>query len=158
MNRSPTELRRIPPSPRNASEMRKVFACGWYRQVGPLRMSALAGEVIPQRRRVASELGAQLDQLAHARRSLFDGGADGALATQARAGDERVLYVLVQAVLGGEHGRDTALRMGSVRLRAPPLGQHGDGPMPGRLQGEGEAGDAAAQDQEVGLVAHPWPA
>src|SRR3982750_3746961 len=34
MNGSPARLRRMPPSPRNASLMRKLFACGWKRQVG----------------------------------------------------------------------------------------------------------------------------
>src|SRR5207253_7892052 len=38
-----------------------------------------------------------------------------------------------------------------------PLGKHGDGPMPGRLQGKGKSGDPAAEDEEIGFVPHRRP-
>jgi hypothetical protein len=34
MNRSPEASRSLPPSPRSASEMRKLLAIGWYSTVG----------------------------------------------------------------------------------------------------------------------------
>ena len=119
-----------------------------------LRVSALARQVIAERCRVLGEFGAELDQLAHPRRALGDGDADGVLAAQTRAGHQRVADVLVEAVLRAEDGRDPTLGVGGVRLATAPLGDHGDGPMPGRLEGEREAGDAAAENQVVKLVTH----
>jgi len=70
----------------------------------PLGMPALAREVVPERRGVARELRSQLDQLPHAPRSFSDGDAHRFLATQSRAGHERVVDVLLVAVLWAEDG------------------------------------------------------
>ncbi len=120
----------------------------------PLRVPALAGQVVAERRRVAGELRPELDQLAHARRPLRHRDADGLLAAEPAARDQGVADVLFDAVLRRQHRRDPPLRVDGVGLAAPPLGEHGDGPMPGRLQREGEAGDAGAKDQIVELVPH----
>ena len=119
-----------------------------------LRMSALAGEVIAERRRVAGELGAQLDQLAHARGAFRDGDPNGVFAAESCAGHQRVVDVLLEAVARRKDRGDPPLRIGRVGLGPPSLGEHRDGPMPGRPQREGETGDARSQDQEIMLLPH----
>jgi hypothetical protein len=117
-------------------------------------MSALAGEVIAERRVVAGELGPQLDQLAHPRRAFLHRDANRLLAAEPRSGQQRVVYVLFEAVVGGEDSGDSALRVSGVGLGPPTLVKHGDGPMPGRLQREREAGDARPEDEEIMLLPH----
>ena len=53
-----------------------------------------------------------------------------------------------------EHRRDAALRVVRVRLVARALGDDDDLAVLGRLEGEGEAGDAAADHEEVARQGH----
>ena len=54
MNASPAALRRTPPSPRSASLMRKLFACGWNRQVGWNRKNSMFAMDAPARYAIAT--------------------------------------------------------------------------------------------------------
>ena len=120
----------------------------------PLGMPALAREVVPERRGVARELRSQLDQFPHAPRSFSDGDAHRFLAAQSRAGHERVVDVLLVAVLWAEDGRNPSLGICGVALRPASLGEQGNGPVPGRLYSEGKPSNSRAEHEVVELVAH----
>ena len=68
-------------------------------QHAALRVAPFAREVETEGRRVAGEVRAQLDQLAHPRGSLFHGDAHRGLPAKPGPRDERVLDVLLDAVL-----------------------------------------------------------
>ena len=65
------------------------------------------------------------------------------------AGFERVAHVQLEGILLARYARDAALRPGGVGLRAFAFGDDRDRPVPGRLQGKGQSGDAAADDDEI---------
>jgi hypothetical protein len=54
MNRVPSILRRIPPSPRRASDRRKDLALGWYRQVGWNWKNSMFAIRAPRRQAIAT--------------------------------------------------------------------------------------------------------
>ena len=54
MKASPAPLRRMPPSPRSASLMRKLFACGWKRQVGWNWKNSMFATAAPARYAIAT--------------------------------------------------------------------------------------------------------
>ena len=120
----------------------------------PLRMSTLAGKVVAEGRRVPGELRAHLDQLAHPRRPFGDRHPDRFLPAQICSGAQRVLDVLLEAVLGPEDGGDAALGIRGVGLGPAALREQGDGPVPGRLQREGKPSNSGPEHEVVELMPH----
>ena len=112
-------------------------------------VAALAGE----RQRaggLAVELDAQRDQLVHAPGAFVDQNPHRLLVAQAGAGGERVGQVQVGRVLVAPQDRgDAPLSPARGRLGEHALGQDAQGRRPGEPDGGGQAGDAAAQDQDV---------
>src|SRR3981081_494301 len=117
-------------------------------------MATLAGEVVTEGRRVPGELRAHLDQLAHPHRAFGNRHPDRFLSTETRSRDQRVLDVLLEAVLGSEHRRDAALGVRGVGLGPAPLREQGDGPVPGRLEREGKSSNSGPEYEEVELMTH----
>src|SRR5436853_636778 len=118
MNARPSGVRRMPPSPRIASVMRKLFASGWYSTVGwnctnsrsetAARVAALAAE-LQVRRGVAIEAHAEREHALDHRGAALDGELDRAAIAEAVADRERVLDVALERVVVAEHGGDAAL-------------------------------------------------
>ena len=73
---------------------------------------------------------------------------------QPGAGEVRVLRVLFEGVLGREHGGHAALGPVGRRVVALALGDEQHLTELGGAQREGEARDAAAENQEVGAECH----
>src|SRR5436190_5990264 len=117
-------------------------------------MAALARQVVTEWGAVAGELRAHLDQLAHAVRSFGDRDADRLLAAETAAGRDRVLDVLLEAVLRTENRGDSTLGIRRVALRPASLGEQGDGPMPGGLAGKGKTSNSRPEHEVVELVPH----
>ena len=97
----------------------------------------------------AGEAGAEPDQLAHRLGTLAHDGLDRGAIAQAGARAQRIFDMRFERVVDAPYARDAALRVGGVGLGAAGLGQHGDAADLGRLEREGQAGDAAADYQEV---------
>jgi len=96
------------------------------------------------------EAGAEGDEVVDLPRGLADDQLDDGAVAEAGAGGEGVLDVVLEAVLGRAHGGDAALGVGAVALLDAVLGDH-QHPEVGRGgQGGAQAGDAAADDQQVG--------
>src|SRR5271170_3643979 len=95
------------------------------------------------------EASAEPNQFAH-RLGTFahDSLHRGAIA-QAGARADGVVDMRFEGVVDAPHAGDAALRVRGVGLGAAGLGQHGDAANLGRLEGEGQASDAAADYQEV---------
>ncbi len=108
---------------------------------------AVAGGQLPFR-----ELHAQGDQLGDARRPFLDDGADDAFLAEARAGHQGVPHVHFEGVFLARDGGDAALGVIGVRVGALLLRDDRHGAVLGRLQGEGQAGDAGADDQIIELL------
>ena len=101
----------------------------------------------------AVELHAERAEPADALRPLAHRDLDRLALAEAGAGDQGVLDVELEAVVGAEHRGDAALGVLGGALGALPLGEDQHRAVAGGLEGEGEAGDAAAQHQEVDLLA-----
>ena len=96
------------------------------------------------------ELGAPADQLVDLLRRLADDHLDDLAVAQAGAGDERVLDVVLEAVLRRQHAGDAALGVGAVALLDAVLGDDEHVEVRRHLEGGPQPGDAAADDQDVG--------
>ena len=125
-------------------------------QDAPLRVPALAPEVVLVVVGVAAqvEVRAQGDEIAHPVRALAHHHLDRVAVAEPVAGGERVGDVRLEAVLRAPHRGDAALRVAAVALGEPVLGDQRDVPGARALERAGEAGDAAAEHQEVALDGH----
>src|SRR5262249_6402934 len=125
-------------------------------QDAPPGVPALLAEVVLAVLGVAAqvEVGPQRDQVPDAVRSLADDDLDGVAMAEAVARHQRVLDVLLEAVVGAPHRRAPALRVAARALRQPVLRdqEHAAGPRTSKCTGE--ARDAAAEDEEVALHGH----
>ena len=74
------------------------------------------------------------------------------LVAQPGAGAQRVLDVQLERVVVAHHGGDPALRVVGAALRAVLLGDDRDASVRGDLEREDQAGDPAADHQEVDVV------
>src|SRR5206468_12188763 len=125
-------------------------------QDAPLGVPALAPEVVLVVVGVAAqvEVRAQGDEIAHPVRALAYHHLDRVAVAEPVAGGERVGDVRLEAVLRAPHRGDAALRVAAVALGEPVLGDQRDVPGARALERAGEAGDAAAEHQEVALDGH----
>ena len=118
-----------------------IRACEWP----PSRPSAtLAVDLV--------EVGAPADQLADPLGCLADDHLDDLGVAQPLAGGEGVGDVVVEVVLGVEDAGDPALGVVAVALADLVLGDDQDAELVGDAERRAEAGDAAADDQDVGEV------
>ncbi len=115
------------------------------------RVAPLAGEV--EAGAVVVELDAQREEPADPLRPLPHRHLDGLAVAQAGARHQRVLDVQLELVVEPEDAGDAPLRVLGGALRPLPLGEDQHRAVAGDLEGEAEAGDAAAQDQEVDVLA-----
>jgi hypothetical protein len=114
----------------------------------PLGVASFARQVIP-RVVPAGEFGPELDQLPHALRTFADTDLDGLPAAKPRPGHQRVFDVLGEGVLVGEHARDAALGVLSVRLAQHALAEQRHAAELRRLARERQPRRAAAQYDEI---------
>jgi hypothetical protein len=104
-------------------------------------------------RRLLVELDAERDEPAYSLRRLANRDLDGVAVAKPCPGYERVLDVERQIVVGPEHSGHAPLCVLGVALLAIALGQDEHAAVADRLEGEGQAGDPAAQNQEVHVFA-----
>ena len=97
---------------------------------------------------------APVDQLANVARTVLDQRAHGRLVAQAVAGRHRVAAVQLGAVVGAHRRGDAALRVARVALARRRLGEDEDTAERGERDGRAQAGDAAADDEKIGLRVH----
>ena len=97
----------------------------------------------------AREASAEADQLAHCLGTFAHDRLDRGAIAQAGARADRVVDMRFERIVHAPHARNAALRVRGVGLGAAGLCEHGDGANLGRLEGEGQACDAAADYQEV---------
>ena len=96
------------------------------------------------------ELGAVADQFVDVAGRLAHHHLDHVAVAQAGAGRQRVLDVVLEAVLRRTHGRDAALGVAAVALLHAVLGDDQHLHVRRRGQGRPQPGDAAADHQQVG--------
>ena len=84
-------------------------------------------------------------------RPVVDAQLDDLAVAQAIAGDQRVLDVLLEAVVGREHRGDAALRPVRVGVCGPLLRDDDDAAVLGGEQREVEARDSRTDDEVIGL-------
>jgi hypothetical protein len=119
----------------------------------PLRVAALACQVIVVERAVAAGLGqaregdALVDQPGDGVAAALHGEAHRRFVAQAGAGHQRVGHVRLDGVPIAEHRRHAALRVQAGALGQRPLGQDAHRRLVGQAQGQAEAGRAAADDE-----------
>ncbi len=126
-------------------------------QDAPLRVAALLAEVVLPVVGIAApiEVGAERDQVADAVRPFADDHLDDVAVAEPGAGDERVVDVRLEAVLGAPDRRDAALGVLARTLGQPVLRQEDDlMPCPRTAQRRDQAGDAAADDEKVAFDGH----
>ena len=113
-------------------------------------VAALAAE--QQLAFVLIERGAPFDELANVMGSFANDHLDDFGIAQAGTGDERVLNVVLEPIVGPEHSGDAALGVAAVGLLQAVLSD--DERREPRVDGHGraQAGDAAADDQHVDEV------
>ena len=116
------------------------------------RVAALPGEVQPIRG-FPVELDAQRLEPADPLRGLLHRDLDRVEVAEPGAGDQRVLDVEGEGVVGTEDRGHPALGVLGVALLAIPLGQDEDGAVLRRLEGEGESGHPPTKDQEIDVLA-----
>ncbi len=115
-------------------------------------VAALAGQQDLAGAGVGVEAGAGRDEAAHGVGALGDERAHGLLGAQAGAGHEGVLEVLLGGVTLAEGGRYAALGPAGGAVVEAGLGDDGDpGAGGGAAQRDGEAGDAGADHDDVGV-------
>ena len=115
------------------------------------QVEAQFGGLVPRERH------ALLDQPFDRLAPVLDDEARGRLVAQAGAGDQGVVDVLVDAVARIEHGGDAALRPVAGAVADGALGDDGDAPRLRQVQGDGQAGQAAADDCYVEFHAAASP-
>ena len=122
-------------------------------QDAAMAVAALAAEIVLAvlGAGAAREVGAERDQLADALGAVAHHQVDDVAVAEAGAGDQRVLDVRLEGILRAPHRGDAALRVGGGALRQAVLGQDDDRARLGGLEREGQAGEAAADDQEIRL-------
>ena len=103
---------------------------------------------------VAIEVGAPVEELAHVARPLAHEDLDGRHVAQAGAGLERVVAMQVDAVVGPQRGGNAALRVSGVALGAVGLGDQHDRAVRHQVNGRPQAGDAAADHDEIRAKTH----
>ena len=125
-------------------------------QDAPLGVAALLAEVVLAVLRVAAavEVRPERDQVAHAVRSLAHDDLDDVAVAEAVAGDERVVDVGLEGVVGAPDRGDAALGVLARALGQPVLGDQHDAARLGAAERAREAGDSAAQDEKVALDRH----
>ena len=102
------------------------------------------------------EVGAELSELADARRALGDERAHGVHIAETGAGGEGVGQMQVGGIRILECGGDAALRIARRRVRQLTLGEHDDRQAArGSVQGGGEPGNTAAEHEDVVHVREP---
>jgi len=99
------------------------------------------------------EAGAETNQGLDHRRGPLDHVLHHVLVTQPRAGHERVLHVVLEAVVVGLDGGDAALGPGRGGIVGRALGHDADPAVLGHAQGVEEPREAAAQHEVVEVVA-----
>ena len=97
---------------------------------------------------------APLDQLAHVARALADEHVNGLGKTEAVAGGERIARVEIRRVVGADRRGDAALRVSGVALARIGFGQEHDAAGVGQRDRRAQAGDPAADHEEIGDDAH----
>ena len=97
----------------------------------------------------AVELGTDLGELAHAGRPLVDQNADRLLLAEAGSGADRILEVQLGRILIAERRGDAALGQEGGRVAQHALADQRDLPFARRAHGRRQAGDAAADDDDV---------
>jgi hypothetical protein len=100
------------------------------------------------------EPGAARDELTHPLRTLARADLHDHLVAEPGARLERVAHVRLDAIIGGEDGGDAPLGVLGVGLVRRPLGDDDDLTVRRRVEREGEAGNAAADDEKVGRDCH----
>ena len=85
-------------------------------------------------------------------RRFADDHLDDFAVAQIRPGDERVVDVAGEVVVGIDHARDAALGIRAVRLLHRVLGDHEERQPRIDFHRSPQAGNAAADDQHVGKV------
>jgi hypothetical protein len=118
-------------------------------QHSPRRVRTFAGKVEPPVG-MSIEGRAPLDELANERRPFGRENLDGLLVAQTVPSTNRVGRVHRHRVVVGHCGSNTALgepRASSTRVR---FGQHEDAARGGQLDRGSQAGDATADDEEIG--------
>ncbi len=118
-------------------------------QHAALGVAALAAEVVAAVR-IPRKFQTELDQLLHAGRAVAHDLAHNLFVAQAVAGHQGVLHVLVDVIGFGRDHRDAALGIVGVGFGLVFLGQDSHRTAePCGLQREAQAGDAAADHQDV---------
>ena len=124
-------------------------------QDAPARVAALHAEVVPgPGLGVAGEVAPQVDQFADAVRAAAHDQFHHVAVAEAVAGGQGVVDVQVEAVLRAPDRGDAPLGVPGVRGLRLALGDDRDGAVRRRLEGEGEPGGAAADDEIVQAVLH----
>ncbi|MNM74836.1 hypothetical protein D3C81_866010 [compost metagenome] len=83
---------------------------------------------------------------------MFDGEAHRVLAAQAGAGGQGVLHVRFDVVAVVEYPGHAALRPVGRAAGQVALAQHGHAQVGRQVEGQGQAGAAAADDEDVVLI------
>ena len=97
---------------------------------------------------------AELDQFPDPGRTVLHHHPDHLFVAEPGPGTQGVLNVQREGILRGQHRGDAALGQVGGGVNPGLLGDQGYPAQPRRLQGEGEAGNAAADNQKVGGLGH----
>src|SRR5262249_26318837 len=134
-------------------------------QDAPLGVATLLAEIIGPALGVSPpvEVDPQGDEVPDPVRALAHDRGDDVAMAEPRAGLQRVLDVGLERVVRAPDRSDAALGVLARALRQTVLGDQEDAARRGAAQRAGEAGDAAAHDEEIGVhgprgLSFPWPA
>ena len=135
---------------------KRLLDCGTGRVGGvddaPVRVSAFAGEVVANRRRVVLRKGNPFrDQPLDGLAAMFDDEPGCFGIAQAGAGRVGVPLVIVKTVGGVEYRRDTTLRPGAGTIREAALGDQCHLERIGKAQCHRLSGQATAENEDVEL-------
>ncbi len=86
--------------------------------------------------------------------AFADDDIDRHLVAEARAGDQGVAHVRLEAVVLGQDAGDASLGVAGVGLVEGALGDDDHVTVFGGLESKGEAGDAGADDEVIAREAH----
>ncbi len=98
---------------------------------------------------VGVEVGADLEEPLDGLGSTLHHRADRGRIAETGAGGERVLDVEIGGVVFADRGGETALGVAGVGLAEHAFGEEGDAETGWQAQGEGQSGDAGANDDDV---------
>ncbi len=117
----------------------------------PAGMAAFAAQIVTAgfRWRQLGKLQSETLQFRNPRRPGGEDGFHHPPVAQPGAGHQRVVDMLLQAVIRSNHAGNPALGVIGVALRAVFLGQHSHPAVPAQVDGRHQPGDAAAHDQEI---------